>query len=306
MSPRASSRPSPGPFHRSSRPTRGRIFGVFGAALALLLVLVAPAAFAQPSLGNEGRLIDRVVAIVNQEAVTYSELQTRVALITRQLDERNQIPPPPAQLERQVLEQLIMDRLRSQSAKELGVKPSESEIDRAVAEIAGREGVSLQQMREQIQTHGLSFAGYREQIAGEITNLRLRDREAREKVTVSEAEVDAYLVRRGAIGAPEYDVGHILLQLEPDADDATVRRRTAEAERIVARAREGSFADLAREVSEAPDAAGGGDLGWRAADRLPQIFADAVMPMSAGEVAGPLRSPAGLHVIKLIGKRQGG
>ena len=262
---------------------------------------------AQPSARNEGQLIDRVVAIVNQEAVTYSELHTRVALITRQIIERNQVPPPTDQLERQVLEQLIMDRLRSQSAGDLGVKPTESEIDRAVADIAGREGVSLQTMRDQIQAQGLSFAGYRQQIAGEITNLRLRDREAREKVTVSEAEVDAYLTRRGAIGATEYEVGHILLRLEPDASEATVKTRTDEATAIAARARDtANFGDLVREVSEAPDASDGGNLGWRPADRLPQIFADAVTPLSAGDVTGPLRSPAGLHVIKLIGKRQGG
>lgn len=298
---------SPRPFLRLFPP------GLFPLILAVLLGpalllpgLAVPAAFAQPGAGSEGQLIDRVVAIVNQEAVTYSELHTRVALITRQLGERNQVPPPQGQLERQVLEQLIMDRLRSQTAGELGVKPTESEIDRAVAEIAAREGVSLQAMREQIQSHGLSFAGYRQQIASEITTLRLRDREAREKVTVSEAEVDAYLARRGAIGAPEYEVGHILLRLEPDADEATVKRRMAEAEQIARRARDTGFADLAREVSEAPDAADGGNLGWRPADRLPQIFADAVTPLSAGEVTGPLRSPAGLHVIKLIGKRQGG
>lgn len=277
------------------------------AALVTALLLAAPnrPALAQ-STGDEGQLIDRVVAVVNQEAVTYRELNTRVALITRQMGERNQMLPPGEQLEKQVLEQLIMDRIRTQAAGDMGVKPSESEIDRAVADIAQREGVSMQAMRDQIQGHGLSFGGYREQIAGEITNLRLRDREAREKVTVSEAEVDAYLARRGVIGATEYEVGHILLRLDPDADDATVKSRTAAAAQIVSRARNGDFEALTREVSEAPDASSGGNLGWRPADRLPQVFFEAVTPLTPGDVAGPIRSPAGLHVVKLIGRRQGG
>lgn len=290
-----------------TRPLPG-LAGRMLAALVLagLLLIPVPPALAQAG-GDEGNLIDRVVAIVNQEAVTYSELGTRLALISRQLSERGQPLPPQDQFEKQVLEQLIMDRIRNQAAGEMGVKPSESEIDRAVADIAQREGVSLQTMREQIQDHGLSFSGYREQIAGEITNLRLRDREAREKVTVTEAEVDAYLARRGVIGTTEYEVGHILLQLEPDADDATVRARTAAAEQIVQRARSvADFAALTREVSEAPDAATGGNLGWRPADRLPQIFMEAVTPLSPGQIAGPIRSPAGLHVVKLIGRRQGG
>ena len=276
-------------------------------ALFLALLLATPAGPARAqSTGDDGQLIDRVVAIVNQEAVTFSELTTRVALISRQLGERNQPTPAADELRKQVLEQLIMERLRNQVAREMGVKPSESEIDRAVADIAQREGVSLQTMREQIQAHGLSFAGYREQIAGEMTNLRLRDREAREKVTVTEAEVDAYLARRGVIGVTEYEVGHILLRLEPDADDATVKARTADAERVAQRARQGDFEALVREVSEAPDASTGGNLGWRPADRLPEIFMNAVTPLSPGDIAGPIRSPAGLHVVKLIGRRQGG
>lgn len=277
--------------------------------LALFAVVAAPTlvlAQERSATGPEGQLIDRVVAVVNQEAVTQSELITRVALITRQLNERGQLIPPAAEMQRQVLEQLIMDRIRSQLAGDFGLRPSESEIDRAVAEIAQREGVSLQGMREQINAQGLSFAGYREQIAGEITTMRLRDREARESVTVSEAEVDAYLARSGAVGAVEYEVGHILLSLPPDADAARVKEKTTFANEIVRRAASENFETLTRAVSEAPDASTGGNLGWRTADRLPQLFIDAVSPMSEGQVAGPIRSPAGLHVVKLLGKRQGG
>ncbi|MET0508085.1 MAG: peptidylprolyl isomerase [Burkholderiaceae bacterium] len=253
-----------------------------------------------------GRLLDRVVAVVNQEAVTQSELTTRVALITRQLRERGQLLPPAEQLEKQVLEQLIMDRLRSQAAKDASIRPSESEIDRAVAEIAQRSNVSLQTMREQLERQGLSFTGYREQVAGEIITARLREREARDKVSVSEAEIDAYLLRRGAIGTTEFEVGQILIKLAPDADASIVRDRTARAQAIAARARGEDFEALAREVSEAPDALTGSNLGWRPADRLPQLFVDAVTPLQPGAIGEPIRSPAGLHVLKLIGKRQGG
>jgi peptidyl-prolyl cis-trans isomerase SurA len=253
-----------------------------------------------------GRLLDRVVAVVNQEAVTQSELATRVALVTRQLRERGQLPPGAEQLEKQVLEQLIMDRLRSQAAKDAGIQPTESELDRAVAEIAQRSNVSLQTMREQIERQGLSFSGYREQIAGEIVSMRLRDRETRDKVTVSEAEIDAHLLRRGAIGATEFEIGQILIKLAPDADAGTARDRASRAQAIAARARSEDFEALAREVSEAPDALTGSNLGWRPADRLPQLFVDVVTPLQPGAISEPIRSPAGLHVLKLIGKRQGG
>lgn len=259
-----------------------------------------------PQDADPGRLIDRVVAVVNQEAITQSELKSRVALIEKQLEERREPAPGSEVLERQVLEQLIVDRLQSQYAKESGVRPTEAEIDRAVADVAQRNNVSLQGMRTQLAERGLSFNGYREQIAGEITSLRLRDREARAKVTVSEAEIDAWLQKRGSLAQSEFEVGQILLKLDSAAAADKVAEQMAKADEIVAKAKDGTaFEVLAREFSTAPDALQGGSLGWRSADRLPELFVQAVTPLAEGEIAKPVRSPAGVHILKLIGKRSG-
>ncbi len=278
---------------------------VAGAAAGVVPASVGSAQ--SPVDGDAGRLIDRVIAVVNQEAITQSELRARVALIEKQIEERRQVSPGAEVLERQVLEQLIVDRLQLQYAKEAGVRPTEPEIDRALADIAQRNNVSLQGMRAQLAERGLSFSGYREQIASEITTVRLRDREARAKVTVSEAEIDAWLQKRGSLAQPELEIGQILLKLDAAADAARVSAQMAKAQEIAVKARSGTpFDALAREFSASPEALQGGSLGWRGIDRLPELFVKAVTPLGEGEVADPVRSPAGIHVLKVLGKRTGG
>src|SRR5690606_28497526 len=174
--------------------------------------------------------IDRVVAVVNQEAITERELRNRVELVERQLREQRRPAPPIDALTRQVLEQMIVARAQAQYARQVGLTPTEAEIDRAVADVAQQNGLSVQQLRERLGEQGVAFATFREQLAGEIITLRLREREAASKVTISEAEVDAQLAKRAA-GAPvEYDVAQILLRLPADADQATVASRMQQAE----------------------------------------------------------------------------
>ncbi len=274
------------------------------AVLALLASLVlAPL----PVAGAAAEPIDRVVAVVNQEAITARELQHRVELAERQLREQRRPAPPTSELTRQVLEQMIVARAQAQYAKQVGLTPTEVEVDRAVADVAQQNGLSVQQLRERLAEQGVAFAAFREQIAGEIISLRLREREAANKVTISEAEVDAQLAKRGATAKLEYDVAQILLRLPADADAAMVESKTREAEEILARARDGAdFEELARQHSESPEAGQGGRLGWRTAERLPDLFVKAISGLSPGQVAPVVRSPAGVHVLKLMDRRSEG
>ena len=272
-----------------------------GCALALLLALATAPASAQRSAGTP---IDRVIAVVNQEAITARELESRVAIVENQLREQRRAPPPRDVLQKQVLEQMILVRAQLQYANEVGVKPSEAEIDRAVTEVAQRNSVTVAQMRERMAEQGIGFAAFREQLSGEIASLRLREREAASKVTISEAEVDAQLARTGATTPTEYEIAQILLRLPGDPDAAALKAKTELAELLLARARGGAdFAALAREHSESPEGVQGGSLGWRSPDRLPELFVNAVARLEPGQVAPVVRSPAGLHLLRLIDKR---
>ena len=282
-------------------PPINRVLAVVAALLTAALTPLAAPAVAQRSSVQP---IDRVVAVVNQEAITAQELRSRIAVVEKQLEEQRRAAPPQDVLMRQVLEQMILARAQSQYAKEVGVKPSEAEIDRAVADAAQQNGVSVQQMREKLREQGIGLATFRDQVAGEIITMRLREREAAGKVTISEAEVDAQLAKRGGAATSEYEIAQILLRLPSDPDAAAVQSRTALAQDLAKRAGEGGdFGELAREYSEAPEALKGGSLGWRTAERLPELFVNAVAALQPGQVAPIVRSPAGLHVLKLVDKR---
>ncbi|MBA3478768.1 MAG: peptidylprolyl isomerase [Lautropia sp.] len=282
-------------------PTFKQVMAVM-AAVSIVATLLSPVpALAQRSVAQP---VDRVIAVVNQEAITAGELESRVAVAQRQLREQNRPAPSQDVLMRQVLEQMILARVLAQYAKEVGVKPSEPDIDRAVAEVAQRNSMSVQQMREQLSQQGIAMASFREQLAGEIISLRLREREAVSKVSISEAEVDGQLAKRGGGASSEYEIAQILLRLPSQPDPQALQAKSVLAEQLVKRASEGAdFAGLAREHSEAPEALQGGSLGWRTAERLPDLFVNAVARLQPGQVAPAVRSPAGFHVLKLVDRR---
>ncbi len=272
------------------------------AALCAATFLLAPLpAEAQRSSGQP---VDRVIAVVNQEAITARELESRVAIVQSQLREQGRMPPSQDALMRQVLEQMITARTQAQYAKEVGVLPSPAEMDRAVAEVAQQNNMSVQQLREQLAGQGVAFSTFRDQISSEITSLRLREREAVSKVSISEAEVDGQVAKLGGAVKTEYEIAQILVRLPSEPDQQTLQAKTALAEDLQRKAASGAdFADLAREHSEAAEALRGGSLGWRPADRLPELFVGAVASLNPGQVAPVVKSPAGLHVLKLVDKR---
>ncbi|MCL4184271.1 MAG: peptidylprolyl isomerase [Burkholderiaceae bacterium] len=272
------------------------------ACLALLAAMPAPARAQSAPL----RPVDRVVAVVNSEAITAGELALRTEVAKRQLREQNIALPPSDVLEKQVLERMILDRAQLQAARELGIRIDDAQVDRGVATIAQENGLTVAQLRERITRDGTNFARFREDVREEIIRGRLREREIDSRVQVSDADIDAFLAAQpqGAQAASELHVAQILLAVPEGATAEQIERQRQRAEEVLRQLERGEdFARLAAQLSDAPEAMSGGTLGWRPAERLPQLFVDAVSALSPGQVAPPQRSPAGFHVLKLIGRR---
>lgn len=280
-----------------------------------LLCFLTGLAAAQPSLSLRGASTlgepveaDRIVAVVGDEVITYHELRTRLASVLVQLRKQGTPLPPQDVLERQMLERLIMDRVQLQFARESGIKVDDAQLDLALGRIAANNRMNMQQFRQALEKDGVPYAKFREEIREEITLARLREREVDSKLVISEGEVDNYLESQSASGAPveEYELAHILLRAPESASPEQLQKLRARAELALKRARQGdNFAELTAAYSDAPDALQGGDLGWRPADRLPGLYADTAAQMKPGEVSDILRSPAGFHIVKLVGKRGG-
>ena len=263
-----------------------------------------PPATAAP--GGREVLLDRVVAVINDEALTQFELEEQRRTILVQMREAKVTPPAPDVLERQVLERMITERALLQFARETGIRVDDTAVERAIARIAQDNKLTPEQFRAALQREGIPYAKYREDIRREMVVQRLREREAEARANVSDAEVDQFLQTNAARGASdaEYQIAHVLVGVPEQSSPEQLAERRGRAEEALARIRAGTdFAQVAAAASDAPDALQGGNLGWRTAARLPTAFVEVVRTMKPGEVSGVLRSPAGFHIVKLVDLR---
>lgn len=251
---------------------------------------------------------DRIVAVVGDEVVTYHELRTQLASVLRQLQKQGTPLPAEDVLERQMLERVIMERVQLQHARESGIRVDDMQLDQAMGRIAAGNKLTLPQFRQALEKDGIDFARFREEIRQEMVIGRLREREVDSKLVISEGEIDNFLANQQGAGGPveEYQLAHILLRAPESASPEQLQKLRARAEQALKRARQDdNFAELTAAFSDAPDAIQGGNLGWRPLDRLPSLYAEAVVRLKPGEVSGILRSPAGFHLVKLLAKRGG-
>jgi peptidyl-prolyl cis-trans isomerase SurA len=252
-------------------------------------------------------LIDRIVAIVNKDVITQRDLDERVTLIISQLKRQNTPLPPADVLERQVLERMISDRVQVQYALETGVRVDDLQLDRTVAMIAEQNRMSLADFRRALEREGVPFDKFREDIRREIMISRLKEREVDSKIQIGESEIDNFLEEvQSTPQGVEYNIAHILVRVPENATPEQIEGRMKRAEEALFRVQGGTdFAQVAVSYSDAPDALAGGGMGWRAQDRLPELFSGALAKMRPGDVSPVLRSPAGFHVLKLVDRRGG-
>jgi len=282
---------------------------ILAAAAGIALSAAAMSANAQDT-ATPARVqtLDRIVAVVNTEVITRRELDDRVQIAIRQLRAQKVQLPEQGILEKQVLERMIMDRAQIQFARETGIRIDDLTLDRAIARIAENNRLSLTQFRDALARDGIPFDRFREDIRGEIAISRLREREVDNKVQVSESDVDEFLESQKATltNTTEYELRHILIRVPEQATPDQIERLRLRAAEAAQQLREGAdFGRVAVSFSDAPDALQGGDLGWRTAGRLPDLFTAALSHMKDGDVSEVLRSPAGFHIIKLVGTRGG-
>jgi len=281
---------------------------LFRKALAVLCLVGVFGANAQNQPANESQPVDRIVAVVNDEVITLHELNARLDFAVAQLQKQGTPLPPRDELERQMLDRLIMDKVQLQHARDSGMRIDDSQLEQALQRIAANNKMSLAKFRDALQKDGIPFAKFREEIREEMTIARVREREVNDKIVISEGEIDNYLSGDSTAGnsAEEYEVAHILLRAPESASPEQIQKLKVKAEQVYERAKQGEdFAQLAATYSDAPDALKGGGLGVRPLNRLPALFAEVVVKLKDGEVGPLLRSPNGFHLVKLVAKRGG-
>jgi peptidyl-prolyl cis-trans isomerase SurA len=254
-------------------------------------------------------LLDRIVAVVNKEVITQFELTERIGRVQRELQRRGAGSVERSEIEHQVLDRLIFEKVQLQFARETGMRVDDLELDRTVNRVAENNKLSLTEFREKLEADAIPFDKFREDLRNEILLTRLRDREVTSKLTVSDGEIEDLILEQGEKkgGGTEYNVAHVLVRVPEQATPAQVEARRARAEEVVKRLKDGvDFTQVAATYSDAPDALQGGAIGWRSEQRLPELFVENLAKLKPGDVSGVFRSPAGFHVVKLVDVRGAG
>ena len=256
------------------------------------------------------RAADFIVAVVNSEPITNNEVRVQARQLAQQLAQARRPAPSQAELGRAVLERLIVDKAQLQLARDTGIRIDNQAVDQAELSVAQQNQIDVPELRKRLAQEGVSLAPYRESLRDQLTLMRLREREVDARVRVSDLEVEQFMREQAAnpqSGAIQINIAQILVAVPESATPEQVATLQAKAQSILQRARANEdFAALARELSDAPDRANGGQLGLRSADRVPPLFLEATQALASGDVTGPVRSGAGFHVLKVLEKGAAG
>ena len=271
----------------------------------LLAFLLLPPREEKTAAAQKISLVDRIVAVVNKDVITATELDDAVASAERQLRRQGTRLPERPLLERQMLERLIIDKAQLQLAKDTGLRIDEVQLDRAVQRVAQNNNMSLADFRGALERDGVAYQAWREDLREQMLLNRLREREVDDKIQVSDTENDLFLADlKTRPESVEYQVAHILVRVPEQATPDRVEAARQRAQKALNEARFGAdFAGVAASYSDAPDALQGGALGWRSHERLPELFAGALAGLQPGQTSDILRSPAGFHILKLVDRR---
>lgn len=267
----------------------------------VVLLLLSSVLFAE-----EIKDVDSIVAVIDEDLVMRSELDRRIKQVVIQLKQKGQQLPPKEVVEKQVLERLIVRRLQINAARAAGIAVDEGIIAKTLGNLAERNKMSLGQFRQALESSGLSFEQFKEDMREEYLISRLHSQNVLSKIQVPERDVDAFLAKEAQAGDEDvsYRVGHILISVPEGAESEKLVKIQAKAEKLVQELRAGAeFRDIAAKYSNASNALDGGDLGWRKRGELPGLLVEGIVPLKPGEVSSPIRSPSGFHIVKMLEKK---
>ncbi|MDR5873488.1 peptidylprolyl isomerase [Vreelandella gomseomensis] len=280
-----------------------------GGVLALCMAAAVPlSAQAQTSAPAERQTLDRVVAVVNDGVIMRSELNDRMAQVERQAKSRGESLPVGEQIERQVLERMILEEIQLQMARDANITVDDTELNRQVRSIAESNDMTLDEFADAVEADGMTLASVRDNVRREMLMRQVQQRQVGSRVNISDSEVDRLLSQQtGRSGEqaviPETRARHILIELTPTRDDEQARAMAEEARERLAQGDD--FATVAREMSDDDGSAlNGGDLGWVRPGQTVPAFEEAMRELSVNQVSEPVRSPFGYHVIEVLERRQ--
>lgn len=266
-----------------------------------LLIAASFGLFASTSQAVE--LLDKVVAVVDKDVVLESQLSALVSQVRHSAGSAGQSLPDEQLLRKQALERLILESLQLQLAERLGLRITDTQLEQAIVNVARSQNKTVEQLRAEAVEEGISYPEFREQIRSEILLSELARNQVRRRINISDQEVKqvVQMVKEQGQSQSRYRVGNILLPLTADADNKQLRQASLQAEQLINELKQGAdFRQLAIANSAGPKALEGGDWGLLGINEMPSLFSEAVKNNHEGDIIGPLRSGAGVHILTIF------
>ena len=256
--------------------------------------------------------IDRVVAIVNGEVITLTELNEAVSFLLNNTEEMTNfdgVKTDSAEIKRKVLDRLIDNKLIEQETKKMGIVVSEKETNNALENIQKENSISRKELVEKLESKGLSLEKYKEQVRHGMEKMMLINREIKSRVIVNENELKKYYTENMESFkiVTEVRIQHIFLPIPPNADEAKIKDVYEKARELLVKLdNKEDFGKLAKMYSQEPSTDLQGDMGWFKRGEVTPFLEKIVFSLKVGEISGIIRSGLGLHILKLMDRKEGG
>lgn len=250
--------------------------------------------------------LDRIVAVVNDDVITQTELLHAQSLAKMQLMQQRMSVPADDVLRKQVLDQLINKKVQLQTAKQVGINVTPADLDKAIQSIAQRNQMTVPMLYARLKQEGMNTDDYREEMRNMMTVQKLQQQELISHITISPDEITAFLNSKAwqANGSNEYHLEDILIPTSDTPSSEEITKARARAETLVSKIRGGmDFHAAAQAESGDKHALNGGDLGWRKLAEIPSAFAEPVVQMKKNAISEPIQTPNGFHILHLVASR---
>lgn len=244
---------------------------------------------------------DYIVAIVNNEPITFQELRARLYRVELQLLQAGAALPEREELRAQLIDKMVSDRAQVQTAREMGLRVDDNAVQQALQNMAAQNNMSDVELLEKLRKDGVSIAQLRSDLRDELLLDKVQDYETNQ-IKISESELDDYIVEeRQRIQDPREErlnLAQVLVAVPENASEPKIEELRKRAQDIANRARKEDFANLVK-LSDAQKS-NGGAMGLRSQADYPDLFVETAANMRIGQVSDPVRSDAGFHILKLL------
>jgi peptidyl-prolyl cis-trans isomerase SurA len=247
---------------------------------------------------------DFIVAIVNSEPITNNEVKTRLIRYERRLADQGAILPSRPDLSREILEDIIREKLQLKLARESGIRVDDRTIEAALQNFAKQNNTTLAELQNRSSVDGIGFQQIRADITNQLLIQKLRERDVMGSIFISENEINTFIsgqIRSEQSFEVVMSLAQILIAIPDGASASAIQSLQERATRLLTRAQAGEdFFKLAQDNSDAKDASSGGQMGLKSSERYPTLFVEATKDLKIGELTGPVRSGAGFHLLKVL------